>query len=634
MYRSLFLFVGLLLSGISAFSQSQSVEQVLQVAKSKNLAGERQWQKLMHFEPQMFGLKTYSQIDSMNFFMSPEGVDNLEAELVADIRAIWAAPEGPEENLPQCRFPARYRFLKKHLAPEISKFPDRPCPRFEKYLKALHGESVSLVFSSFYLNNPSSAFGHTFVRINKEPAADGKRYELLDYGINYAANADTDNAFLFGFKGLFGMFPGKFTSIPYYMKVREYNNSESRDLWEYELTSSPEIVDLMIAHMWELGPTYIDYWYLTENCSYHMLTVLEAADPSIDVVSTVKKWVIPSDTVKDVWNIPGLVKSFHYRPSIRTEFFYRLRKLSREDQQLLKTIVDRQDFPVEFQKASDERRQNILDAAMDYMDFKYPAQTMEKSPEADFKHVLLSLRSAIDLTTAPLKIPVPEREQSQLGHGSRKFSVGYRGSQNGNDSTLIGYKLSLHGRTDLITGYPEYAAITMGDFQFSYSRLRSKLELDDFSLIEVMSYSPLSLFSRALSWRIKFGVEHLRDENCLGCHAVTLSGGAGYTLEFSQEPMFTWFFGLRGGLFSTPYGTGNRLLAGIGPSTEFRVRWTDQLISTLEGWYRRDLNSIYPEFQEVNFTTQYSWNKSWSVQILGSDVRYDRMAQAQLLYFY
>ena len=636
MFRSLFLFLGLLFSGIFAFSQGSSApsERALELAKKKNLAGERQWQKLLHFEPQMLGLKTYSQIDSSNFFISPEGVENLEAELMADIKAMWAAPEGPEEQLPQCIFPARYRFIKKHLAPEMNQFPDRPCPRFEKYLSALHGISVSLVFSSFYLNSPSSAFGHTFIRINKEPARDGKRYELLDYGINYAANADTGNSFLFGFKGLFGFFPGKFTSVPYYMKVREYNNSESRDLWEYELTSSPEVVDMLIAHMWELGPAYIDYWYLTENCSYHMLTVLEAADPSVDVVSKVKKWVIPSDTVKDVWNIDGLVKSFHYRPSVRTEFFYRWHGLSPEDQLTLKAIVDKRELPEELRNLSETRQRDILDSAIDYMDFKFPSETQLQTPEADFKNKLLSRRSGISLTTAILKIPTPEREQSQLGHGSRRLSLGYRGSQNGNDSALFGVKYALHSRTDLVTGYPEYAAITFGDFQFAYSRLRNKLELDDLTLIEVASFSPLSLFSRALSWRIKVGIERLRDENCLGCHAATLSGGAGYTFQFSDEPMFTWFVGLRGGEFYTPYGAGNRFLSGMGPSTEIRIRWTDKLISTLDGWYRRDLNSEHQDFQEVNFVTQYSWNRNWSAQVSGSDVRYDKTAQAQLFYFY
>lgn len=609
------------------------VEQVLELAKKKNLAGQLQWKKLLHYEQQLFW--TYSQIDSMNFFISPDGDDDLEAELVADIKSFWETKDLKEEESTQCIFPARYRFLKKQLSPEITQFPDRPCPRFEKYLSALRGNSVSLVFSSFYLNNPSSAFGHTFLRVNKNPATDGKRYELLDYGINYAAEADTGNALFYAFKGLFGFFPGKFTSVPYYMKVREYNNAESRDLWEYEIKSNPETVEMLISHMWELGPTYIDYWYLTENCSYHMLTVLEAADPTIDVVKDLKKWVIPSDTVKDVWNKEGLVKSFHFRPAVRTEFFHRIQTLNKEEQQLLKKFVDQRETPPELKNYSTEKQRDILDAAIDYMDFKFPHETQkEQTPEANFKNLLLRERSAIPLVTAPLKIEVPERERPHAGHGSRRWSAGYRGSEKGDDSALFGIRYALHSRTDLVTGYPEYAAITFGDFQFKHSRLRERVELEDFTLFEVISYSPLTTFNNAYSWRIKVGAEHMTDQNCLGCHGGVISGGAGYTLSLADDPNITWFLGFRGGVWYTPYGTGNRFLPGVGPSTQIRVRWSDQLISTLEGWYRRDFNSEFQEHQEFSFTTQYSFNKAWAFQVQGSDLKYDRNVQGQLLYFY
>ncbi len=633
-YQFLFLFIlGLSLSSWAQKSEP-NLEQALKFAKSKNLSKQRQWQKLLHFEPQMFGLKTYTQIDSRRFFLSPEGSTDLNAELMADIQAMWQAPHSPEEQISQCNYPARYQFIKKHLSPEISNFPDRACPRFEKYLKALQGSSVSLVFSSFYLNNPSSAFGHTFIRINKAPAADGKRHELLDYGLNYAAEADTGNALFYALKGLFGFFPGKFTSVPYYYKVREYSHAEARDLWEYELNVNAEAVSMMIAHVWELGPAYIDYWYLTENCSYHMFTLLEAADPAIDIVSRVKKWVIPSDTVKDAWNTKGLVKSFHYRPAIRTEFFYRLKELSLSDQNYLKDFLDKKQIPEDFSKRNEMNRRDLLDAGIDYMDFKFAKEVQKDGWEKDFKTQLLVARSQVQLPTPPLKITPSDREMPHLGHGSRRLGVGYQGSRIGNDAYTFGIKHALHDRVDLITGYPEYAAISFGDFQFSYSRLREKVELEDFSLFEVISFSPLSPFNKSLSWRIKVGAEKLEDENCLNCHAAVLSGGAGYTFSLMEESRVTLFTGLRGGAYYIPNTKNNHTITGLGPSAEFRFRWNDQFITTLEGWYRHNFEGAHRNYQEINFKTQYSWNKNWAVQALGTDVRYDRKAQLQLFFFY
>src|SRR6185312_4314588 len=323
MFFKLLIFHLLLLCSFRVHAETG--EEVVQKAFQTKLYETLQWRKLLHFEPQgLFGHLS-SQVDSPNFFLAPNGSDNMQSEMAADIRAFWSTADAAEPDRARCRFPARYMFIKQSLKSEIHQWPDGPCPRFEKYFDALRGVSVSLVFSSYFLNNPSSAFGHTFLRINKAPAQDGNRYELLDYGINYAANVDTSNALFYAIKGMFGMFPGTFTSVPYYYKVREYNNAESRDLWEYELNITPAEVDMLVAHLWELGPSWINYWYLTENCSYHMFTILEAAAPRLNLTGQLKKWVIPSDTIQVVWNTPGLVKGYYFRPSVRTELFARVK---------------------------------------------------------------------------------------------------------------------------------------------------------------------------------------------------------------------------------------------------------------------------------------------------------------------
>ncbi|HEY5678025.1 MAG TPA: DUF4105 domain-containing protein, partial [Myxococcales bacterium] len=112
---------------------------------------------------------------------------------------------------------------------------------------------MTLVFSSYYLNNPASAFGHTFLRLNKAAAAQsGRRFELVDSGIDYAATADTHNAILYAFKGLTGLFQGHWNNYPYFYKVREYADYESRDLWEYDLDLTPQETARLVAHLWEL----------------------------------------------------------------------------------------------------------------------------------------------------------------------------------------------------------------------------------------------------------------------------------------------------------------------------------------------------------------------------------------------
>ena len=75
-------------------------------------------------------------------------------------------------------------------------------------------------------------FGHTFLRVNSSYNS-----KLLSYAINYAANADkkTENGFLFAIKGLFGGYYGKYNMLPYYEKLKQYRDTEQRDIWEYNL---------------------------------------------------------------------------------------------------------------------------------------------------------------------------------------------------------------------------------------------------------------------------------------------------------------------------------------------------------------------------------------------------------------
>lgn len=620
-----------LLMGGNALAMTS--DEVIQLALQEKIQDSRQWQKLLHFEPGFLGFK-YSQVDSTNFFLADNGYKDLTAELKATIQAFMTVDATkPENERPQCRFPARALYFKRAM-PQVA-WPKVSCDEFEKYHEALKGVSASLVFSSYYLNNPSSGFGHTFLRINKAPATNGKRYELLDYGVNYAATVDTKNALVYAYKGMFGMFPGNFTNVPYYFKVREYSNSESRDLWEYELNITPAEVDMMIAHMWELGPTYIEYWYLTENCSYHMLTLLEAAAPRLDLVSQLKKWVIPSDTIRVVWNTPGLVNAVFYRPSIRAEFLKRVDGLSKEEIRLLKDIVEKREFSEEFQKSSDGSRQKILDAAMDYMDYQFAFEVQVPGPEADFKNKILSQRSQIQMISEKLVFEPKDTEKPHLSHGSRRIGLGYLASDKGNDYYDFEVKFALHDQLEMITGYPEYAEISFGDLVLSYIPDEDKLTLQKFYLFEIISHAPISDFATSFSWQLKVGVERIQDENCFDCHGAILSGGVGYTFKFTDEPLTTLFAGLKTQVYYTPTGTApQRFIPGAGPAARLRLRMTENWIALAEAWYRKDYNVEEETYQEYSLATQWSPNKSWGFRLTGKDQIFDQNLKMDLFYYY
>ena len=122
-------------------------------------------------------------------------------------------------------------------------------------------------------------YGHTFLRVDEKGRLEDER--LLDYALNFSAHAPDAGGLLYSLRGLTGGYPGRFSIAPYYMKVQEYSNLESRDLWEYRLDLSSRTADRVLRHVWELGEAHFDYYFLTENCSYQLLPLFDAADPEI-----------------------------------------------------------------------------------------------------------------------------------------------------------------------------------------------------------------------------------------------------------------------------------------------------------------------------------------------------------------
>ncbi|MCA9645082.1 MAG: DUF4105 domain-containing protein, partial [Myxococcales bacterium] len=414
-------------------------------AAELKLARTRTWQRLLHYRPGVFGWS--SEADSRVFFLAADGSSNPEAELEATLRAFFRPPRKTDAEIqhPFCRFPARRAWLAAELQIDFGRLPTRRCPRYEDFRRRMRPQAATLVFSAYYLNNPASAFGHTFLRINKDPGENPEGgQDLLDYGIDYSANVDTNNSFIYAFKGLTGMFPGTFRRLPYYYKVREYNDFESRDMWEYELNFSQAELDMMLAHIWELGSNYFDYFYLTENCSYHILAILEVARPSADLLSKLGWPVIPADTIKALFKEGGLVRSVHFRPSNRTQFRARLESLSSNERSALALLAADPEAPLP-DDLSVAARVRVLDAALDYLDYSVARDVLKTDAEDERKQRLLERRAALAVPSRPLNVDPPPEAHPENGHGSQRWGLGSGYSTSQGYFHQLDGRLALHG---------------------------------------------------------------------------------------------------------------------------------------------------------------------------------------------
>src|ERR1051325_1313323 len=113
---------------------------------------------------------------------------------------------------------------------------------------------------------------------------------------------------------------------------------ETRDLGEYELAFTPEELERVLEHAWELLSAYFQYFFFDENCSYHLLGLLQVARPDLELTAPFRWWALPSDTVRQVVRQPGLVVRTVYRPANSTVIEARLKRLTAQERILVKEL--------------------------------------------------------------------------------------------------------------------------------------------------------------------------------------------------------------------------------------------------------------------------------------------------------
>jgi hypothetical protein len=490
---------------------------LLKQAETNLLANDREWRILLHYQAEGNGY--VSEVDDPKFFNAPNGKTNPSAELAATLRAFFIAPTQ------QCKFIARYEWLKQQLAFKASRLPSQPCPRFKEWLNELNPYGLSLIFPAAYLNNPSSMFGHTLLRIDQ--AKQNEQSRLLAHAINYAANTKEENGVTFAIKGIFGDYPGLFSIMPYYHKVKEYSNLENRNVWEYQLNFTPAEIQRLLKHVWELDKIYFEYYFFDENCAYHLLSLLEVARPSLDLRNKFSAWAIPAETVRAIVAIPGLLKKATFRPANLTKLRHNLDLLSSAEQDWVQKLatgkINAKDS--QFTALDTTTRIKILETAYDYLHYKHKKTDKTRSRRL---RALLVARSQLPSTTSFSPPPVPPRPE----HGHRSFRItagwGRYGEQSYHSLQL---RPAYHDLLDSDAGYKQGAQINFLNLNLQHPIGSSDLKLESLKIIDIASLSSRDRFFKPLSWKISSGWQRRQLDDNKRSLVYNTNGGVGFSYK-------------------------------------------------------------------------------------------------------
>ncbi len=520
-------------------ANSPYLDELIEKALTREIHNDRYWHLLLHYRKDIFGGHT-SEIDDSGFFLAEDGKIQPEAELIATLRHFFSDElVGRSKQPAQCAFVARFHWLKEQLRFNESRLSSKPCKRFKHWLKELNAESITLIFPSAFMNNPASMFGHTFLRVDQKGQTEQTR--ILAYTINYAAEVPPDAGIEFAVYGIFGGYKGFFSTIPYYLKVQEYRDIENRDMWEYQLNFSQDQVDRLLMHTWEMGNAYLDYFFFKENCAYHILSLLEVAKPTLHLTDKFHFGTIPADTVRLLFHHKRLVENITYRPARSTLLKRKRVALQAGEERWIAQLMEdptsakSQDFLA----LSMERQVFLLDLTSNFLRFKSVADSDKSKEHKQRNREVLAQRSTRKIPS-PLFHVKPFTVSPEHGHDTVRVGIG-GGWRNHELFEEIRFRAAYHDLLDPDPGYTLDAQIELIDLRLRHYHRRNQFRIEQFTLANVISLSPIDSWFLSPSWKIKVGMDTVKFRSCDLCSNGHVNAGVGGAAETQLLKREVWF---------------------------------------------------------------------------------------------
>ena len=524
-----------------------------------------QWLRLGHWKRSRWRGRLESDA-TQGFFLSAEGTQNPRAELEAEVEGLFAPEPGRNVMHPRCRFPARAAWLTVRLGLDPEALPPANCSKFEDWRRLLDAGSVSLIFASAFMDNPSSMFGHTFLRLERR--ATGADQTLRDNTLNFSADTGNDGGALFAAKGLLGLYPGTYTVMPYYMKIQEYNNIDNRDLWEYRLSLSSSEVDALAAQAWEMGQGKFPYYFFSKNCSYQLMPALEAAAPRLNLMPGSPAIVGPVDTLLAVREAPGLVADVRYRASHATVMNSRRAQLSPQERRAAEAYTSGRVEEGDSLSAglSPARQALVLDAAEDYV--LYVKGYSPDVPDAvrSLERPILVRRARVPAVSddpPPPSWAAPPED----GHKRHRLMLG-EGFRNGGSFTELSWRPGYHDLLDRPRGYLPGASIEGLSWRLRYDKDEQHFYVRDLRLVEILSLVPWDSWTRKPSWTAGTGLDTAFELGKPAYRSLVYEGHAGSGFSSSPSDGILFFALLQAeGQVGSPlhdgFSAGGALRAGL-----------------------------------------------------------------------
>nr|WP_257223274.1 MULTISPECIES: DUF4105 domain-containing protein [unclassified Acinetobacter] len=473
-------------------SKTVEVQRYIELAQSKKLSEHISWQRLLYTDH-----KGQSEVAFSGYFLAENGRQNAQAELEADVAALFQTAE-PNQAF-RCRFPARSQWLMQELSIRSEQLPAVSCPEFDAWFGKIKPYKATLIYATDFMGNPSSMFGHTLLRLDPK---DQKELNLVSYAINYAATVAGEDNWSYAWKGLTGQYPGEYSLMPYYRKVKEYGDFESRDLWEYELALTEQETSYLVKHIWEMQNVSFPYYFASDNCAYRLLGLMDLVRPTLNLTEKFKVASIPVETIKAI-NDEQLIRAAVYRPALETQLLSQAQqhgyRLAREAHKLAE--IKPENMSTALSQFNEAEQAKILEMAYDHLYLLLIGRKVSAEETQPKLRQILALRSQ---SSQPKQRTEPKQPSLDPvnGHHARNFSATV-GEVQGEKYIELGHRQAYHDLVDPQGGFRIGTQLMFWDGSIQYRD--DQLKLNHFDFLSVNSYNPITPFKTPLSWGFNFG---------------------------------------------------------------------------------------------------------------------------------
>lgn len=487
------------------------------------LSHHKQWLKLLHYAETKTG-EYSSEVITPEFFISPTGYIDPELELLATLSEISLNSNLDSDTHAQCRFRDRYLWLKKQLTLNI---PEAKCPSFHQWLENRNISSISLIFATGYFENPASFYGHMLLRFNSGQL---KSENLLDLSINYGAIIpDKENQLAYIAKGLSGIYEAGFTSGSFYEHSHNYGDIELRDVWEYQLQLEPFEIDLIVAHSWTLLKHKFKYYYLTQNCAYRIVELIQLVTDD-DLLTIKKPWIPPTDLIKNLIKYKHknseLISRSTYLPSRQKRFYTKYLRLSDIQKRALKSSIHDQLIlnKDSYTTLNTEEKVGVIDTLLDYYEIQLKNTNLANHKAAKKALLLEMLKLSKNKPVVPVSVNTPDApEKSQ--HSSM-LQIGF-GEKDSHSLSSIAFRGAYFDLLNLDAGRTPYSQLFMLDVELQNSNQSTRINKLDVLHIKTFGLPQTGLpGDNRPSWSLRLGLDK-PDLDCRDCLTPSLSGGYG-----------------------------------------------------------------------------------------------------------